>query len=180
MTAPTPTTDAECIVRAVTKLYPPATGETTDAQLSWQAQSTFLLHAVGTAMCGVRRLFKDGSTFTPELIHEFLAMPAVERLYIRGLRQAVERGGEWSDDFKPIQSYLAERLPGYQPALLAAKHGMWDAGIASNSETLTKIELGDFEQLARVYEHHAFVIGQLTGPLFELQQFTAAMAGQVD
>lgn len=118
---PVSTSDSDTIIQMGANLLPKAEGD----GKAWQEKALNLWRAVVTALCYMRD--NEGFYISVPIIIDYLALPKVEELFLRGYNEAQENGGQWSYGYAPIKAYLETGCPGFKIDKLLAKHGLADA-----------------------------------------------------
>jgi len=150
---PVSSADADTIIQMGANMLPKVEGE----GKNWQEKALNLWRAVIQALCYLRDT--EGMDLSVATIIDYLALPKIEELYIRGFEESQIRG-EWSYGFAGIKSYLESGCPAYKVEKLLAKHGYGDqppAAVGGRAPAAGKA----FEQDSMAFEQHAYRTTQL-------------------
>lgn len=152
---PISSSDADTIIQMGANMLPKVEGE----GKNWQEKALNLWRALIQALCYVRDAGEmDLSVAT---IIEYMSLPKLEELYIRGYEESLARGGEWSYGFSAIRAYLESGCPSYKVDKLLAKHGYGDHSMSAAAGRPQAAGGKAFEQDSMAYEQHAYRTTQL-------------------
>lgn len=153
---PVSSADADTIIQMGANMLPKVEGD----GKNWQEKALNLWRAVIQALCYMRDTNLPGierADLSIATIIDYLALPKVEELYIKGYEESLIKG-EWSHGFNGIKAYLESGCPAYKADKLLAKHGYVEqAAPAGRGPAGGKA----FEQDAMAYEQHAYRTSQL-------------------
>lgn len=150
---PVSSADADTIIQMGANMLPKVEGE----GKNWQEKALNLWRAVIQALCYMRDT--EGADLSISTIIDYLGLPKVEELYIRGYEEAQSRG-EWSYGYNGIKAYLESGCPAYKIEKLLAKHGYGDQPPQMPGRPAAPGGKA-FEQDSMAYEQHAYRTSQL-------------------
>lgn len=149
---PVSSADADTIIQMGANMLPKVEGE----GKNWQEKALNLWRAVIVALCYLRDT--EGMDLSVATIIDYLALPKVEELYIKGYEES-QRRGEWSYGFAGVKAYLESGCPAYKVDKLLAKHGYGDAPPPTPGRPAPAGKA--FEQDSMAFEQHAYRTTQL-------------------
>lgn len=154
---PVSSADADTIIQMGANMLPKVEGE----GKNWQEKALNLWRAVIQALCYMRDTDIPGTEradLSISTIIDYLALPKVEELYIKGYEESLSRG-EWSHGFNGVKAYLESGCPAYKTEKLLAKNGYGDAPAPGPGRPAQPGKA--FEQDSMAYEQHAYRTSQL-------------------
>lgn len=153
-------TDADTIIQMGANMLPKVEGE----GKNWQEKALNLWRAMVVAVC--YRRDKEGVDVDVGVLIDYLSLPNIEKLYLRGYEEVMENGGDpsstkdWSYGYVGIKAYLDSGCPSYNVEKLLAKHGLGPTG--SPTGRFGKPQEGKaFQQDNMASEQHAYRTSQL-------------------
>jgi len=149
---PVSSADADTIIQMGANMLPKVEGE----GKNWQEKALNLWRAVIQSLCYIRDT--EGTDLSIATIIEYLALPKVEELYIRGYEESRSRG-EWSYGFNGIKAYLESGCPAYKVDKLLAKHGYGDGPAQQTGRPAPAGKATEQDSMA--FEQHAYRTTQL-------------------
>lgn len=153
--------DADTVIQMGANMLPKVEGE----GKNWQEKALNLWRAMVVAVYYKRD--KEGLEVDVGTLIDYLSLPNIEKLYLRGYEEVLENGGDpsnpkdWSYGYAGIKSYLDSGCPAYKVEKLLAKHGL---GPNSNPASRIGARPQDgkaFEQQDMAYEQHSYRTSQL-------------------
>jgi intracellular multiplication protein IcmO len=150
---PVSSADADTIIQMGANMLPKVEGE----GKNWQEKALNLWRAEIQALCYLRDT--EGTDLSVSTIIEYMALPRIEELYMKGYEEFLARG-EWSYGYAGIKAYLESGCPAYKIDKLLAKHGHGDqVGQMPGGRPAPAGKA--FDQDSMAYEQHAYRTTQL-------------------
>lgn len=153
--------DADTVIQMGANMLPKVEGE----GKNWQEKALNLWRAMVVAVYYKRD--KEGLEVDVGTLIDYLSLPNIEKLYLRGYEEVLEAGGDpanpkdWSYGYAGIKSYLDSGCPAYKVEKLLAKHGLGPNSTSASRIGARPQDGKAFEQQDMAYEQHAYRTSQL-------------------